>query len=226
MRSMIKDKHLEIDRIKGFLRRDEGIHLYELAREGGKIGPCLEIGSYCGKSTAYLGLGCREAQTLLYTIDHHRGSEEQQPGETYFDTDLYDAKTGKIDTLPFLRKTVSDLSLEDTVVIIVAPSTLAARFWRTPLGMVFIDGSHSFASVYGDYAAWSPHLLPGGYLVFHDIYEDPAAGGQAPFAVYQMALASGLFEETPRTGTLGVLKKAEEGKTPERAEFYRRRYPY
>ncbi|MCX7635976.1 MAG: class I SAM-dependent methyltransferase, partial [Syntrophales bacterium] len=143
-----------------------------------------------------------------------------------FDADLLDVRTGKIDTLPFLRRTITDLSLEDTVIIIVATSTQAARFWRIPLGMVFIDGSHTFASVYGDYVSWSPHLLPGGLLVFHDLYEDPSQGGQAPFAVYQMALASGLFEELPRTGSLGVLKKVPPGLTTTTAETYRRRYVY
>ncbi|MCK9230805.1 MAG: class I SAM-dependent methyltransferase [Syntrophales bacterium] len=194
--------------IKGFLDPDEAVRLYELARDASPLGPCLEIGSYCGKSAACLALGCREGRSVLFSIDHHRGSEEQQPGEEYFDPDLLDAETGRIDSFRLFRKTMDELGLQDTVVPIVSTSETVARAWRTPLALVFIDGGHSFDTVFSDYACWAHLVLPGGYLVFHDIFTDPAEGGQAPRQVYRLALASGLFRELPRLKTLGILQRA------------------
>ncbi len=196
-----------INSIKGFLDETEGRHLYERAREASRMGPCLEIGSYCGKSAAYLGAGCKEEGGVLFSIDHHRGSEEQQPGEEYFDPDLLDRETGRIDTYPFFRKALSMLSLEDTVIPVISISSLVAACWRTPLSLVFIDGSHTFESALADYKIWSPHLMPGGLLLIHDIFPDPSKGGQAPYEVYKIACASGLFTEEPMVRTLGVLRR-------------------
>jgi predicted O-methyltransferase YrrM len=201
---------LKTNDIKGFLDKEEARRLYELAREAGLMGPCLEIGSYCGKSGAYLGMGCRESKGILFSIDHHRGSEEQQPGQAYFDPELLDRETGLIDTFRLFRKTLHDLSLEDTVIPIVSASATVARLWRTPLSMVFIDGSHTFESAHADYTLWTPHLMPGGFLLIHDIFPDPAKGGQAPYEVYKIARASGLFAEEPMVKTLAILKKKEQ----------------
>lgn len=202
--------------IKGFLDEEEGMRLYELAREAGRRGPVLEIGGYCGKSTLYLGLGCRESGAILFSIDHHRGSEEQQPGEEYFDADLFDEKEGKIDTFRLFRRTIEAASLEDTVVPIVAPSQVAARAWATPLSLLFIDGGHTYHAAFSDYSSWGSHVAPGGYLVIHDIFTDPSKGGQAPRFIYTQALASGLFHERPMIKTLGVLKRLEAGEVPAR----------
>lgn len=193
--------------IKGYLADDEGLRLYELAREASLIGPCLEIGSYCGKSAAVLGLGCKENRGVLFSIDHHNGSEEQQPGQMYFDPELLDARTGKIDTFPFFRETLRKLGLEDTVIPIVSGSTTVARLWQTPLSLVFVDGSHTFEAAYADYRVWTPHLMPGGVLLIHDIFPDPAKGGQAPYEVYKRALGSGLFVEEPMVNTLAILRR-------------------
>lgn len=200
------DIHL-IDQIKGFLDPEEGRCLYDVAREASKRGPCLEIGSYCGKSTVYIGTACRENSGILFSIDHHRGSEEQQPGEAYFDPELFDRNTDRVNTFEFFRKTIEMAGLDDTVVAMVCRSAVAARMWNTPLSLVFIDGGHSYDAALGDYQAWMPHLKPGGYLLIHDIFEDPAKGGQAPYKVYSLALASGQFKELNRVKTLGVLKK-------------------
>lgn len=186
----------------------EALRLYELAREASRFGPCLEIGSYCGRSAAYLGLGCLENSGVLYSIDHHRGSEEQQPGQEYFDPDLVDPQTGLIDTFPFFLKTIAAFGLDNTVIPIVAKSAVVARNWSTPLSLVFIDGGHTFEAAFADYCDWVFHIMPGGFLVIHDIFSDPAEGGQAPFCIYRMALASGLFTELPLVKTLGVLKRA------------------
>jgi MMP 1-O-methyltransferase len=209
---MIPDQSLELPHdiiadVKGFLDPEEGLRLYHVAREAAPRGPCLEIGSYCGKSMLYLGTACRQSGSVLFSIDHHRGSEEQQPGEEYFDADLFDPACGKIDTFPHFRRTVELANLEETVIPMVCPSRLAARSWATPLSLVFIDGGHAFDTAFNDYVGWASHIIPGGYLLIHDIFEDPAQGGQAPFKVYQYALASGLFIEHPRCKTLGVLQK-------------------
>ncbi|HOK06761.1 MAG TPA: class I SAM-dependent methyltransferase [Syntrophales bacterium] len=214
----------EIQAVKGFLDEEEGRRLHDLALAAAELGPCLEIGGYCGKSTAYIGLACRRRGQVLFSVDHHRGSEEQQPGQAYCDPDLVDAADGRVDTLPFFRRTLARFSLEETVVAVVAPSALAARHWRTPLGLVFIDGSHAFPSVFADYASWSPHLLPGGFLAIHDVFPDPAAGGQAPWAVYEMALASGLFVELPMVKSLGILQRTAAGEVTPRALAWRERY--
>jgi MMP 1-O-methyltransferase len=207
---------------KGFMDEDEALRLYELASEAGKLGPCLEIGSYCGRSAAYLGLGCSQTGTILYSIDHHRGSEEQQPGQAYFDPDLIDHKSGMIDTFRFFRKTITDLNLEDTVVPIVSRSRTVARTWNTPLSLVFIDGGHTFEAAFEDYRCWSPHIMPGGFLVIHDIFHDPALGGQAPRCIYEMAVSSGLFAELPMTKTLGVLKRGTAGITDTACAIWQR----
>jgi predicted O-methyltransferase YrrM len=193
--------------VKGFLDAEEGRRLHALALAASRRGPCLEIGSYCGKSTVYIGSACRAGGGILFSIDHHAGSEEQQPGEHYFDPALYDAVSGRVDTFPAFRKTLARAGLEETVVPIVCRSATAARAWSTPLALVFIDGGHAFETVYADYCAWAGHVMPGGYLLVHDIFERPEDGGQGPFRVYQMALASGLFEAHAMTGSLGVLER-------------------
>jgi hypothetical protein len=155
----------------------------------------------------YLGSACRENGAVLFSIDHHRGSEEQQAGEEYFDPALFDFKTFSMDTFPLFRQTLALAGLEETVVPIVSRSEIVARSWATPLSLVFIDGGHAFETARTDYDCWAGHIVPGGYLLIHDIFENPEEGGQAPWEVYKLAVASGCFEELPRIKTLGVLKR-------------------
>ena len=196
-----------VNQTKGFLDPEEGRRLYELALEASPKGPCLEIGSYCGKSSLYLGAGCRQNNGILFSVDHHRGSEEQQPGEGYFDPETWDPRIGRIDTLPLFRTTLARAGLEQTVVPLACASPVAARMWATPLCLVFIDGGHSHEAAFADYNAWATHVTAGGFLVIHDIFKNPEQGGQAPHNIYQLALASGLFEALPMTKTLGVLRR-------------------
>ena len=198
---------IDIDTIKGFLDPAEGVRLNALAAEVGHLGPCLEIGSYCGKSTVYLGEACRRVGSLLYALDHHRGSEEHQLGEEYHDPELYDAPHDQMDSFGAFRQTVDRAGLGDVVVPLVALSGVVARGWSTPLAMVFIDGGHSREAALTDYRSWASHVVPGGILAIHDIFDDPDEGGQAPYEIYQLALASGLFEARETTRTLGVLER-------------------
>ncbi len=196
-----------IDQVKGFLDPREGRRLYELALEASRMGPCLEIGGYCGKSTVWLGTACRRNGMTLYSVDHHRGSVEQQPGEPYFDPELFEPGSFRIDTFPWFRATVETAGLEDTVVPVVCASRLAARHWKTPLALIFIDGSHDFESVEEDFRLWSRHLVTGGYLLLHDVFKDPAKGGQGPYLVYRNAVSLGIYHVLPMTGCLGVLRR-------------------
>jgi len=193
--------------VKGFLSEDEGLLLYRVALEAAYLGPCLEIGSYCGKSTVCIGTACRESGQVLFAIDHHRGSEEQQPGEEYFDPALFDPLSGRIDTFRLFCDTLSRAGLQDTVAPIVCRSELAARAWATPLSFLFIDGGHAYDTVLTDYRSWTPHVLPSGFLVFHDVFPDPSKGGQAPYQVYRQALDSGCFKEHSLIQSLAVLKR-------------------
>jgi predicted O-methyltransferase YrrM len=198
---------LDIKQIKGFLSDDEGEALFAQALSVAAVGPVLEIGSYCGKSTVYLGLACQRSDNTLYAIDHHVGSEEHQLGEMFHDPELYDPRAQKMDSFRTFRDTLRRARLEDTVVPIVAPSSLTARHWQTPLGMVFIDGGHSLEAALTDYRCWMPHLRRGGVLAIHDLFADAHEGGQAPYAVYRMALASGLFENLGQVNSLGLLRR-------------------
>ena len=198
---------IELEQLKGFLAEDEAEALFLAAREASRLGPVLEIGSYCGKSTICLGLACRENSSTVFALDHHRGSEEHQPGEFFHDPDLFDTQTSQVDTFREFRHSISAAGLDDTVVPVVASSELAARHWTTPLGMVFIDGGHSLDAALVDYRCWAGHILSGGILAIHDVYPDAAKGGQAPYAIYRMALASGLFEEMARTNSLALLRR-------------------
>lgn len=200
-----------ISSVKGFLDEQEGMCLYETALVASRMGPCLEIGSYCGKSTIYLATACKKNNSILFSIDHHRGSAEQQPGEEYFDPELFDPQTGRVDTLREFRKTIERAGIEDTVVPMVCPSEVAARKWVTPVSLVFIDGGHSFEAAYTDYKAWARHIIAGGYLLIHDIFSDPNQGGQAPFQIYNLAIASGMFQEVCMIKTLGVMQRPNFG---------------
>jgi predicted O-methyltransferase YrrM len=192
---------------KGFLDDGEGLRLHALAKEHAALGPVLEIGSYCGKSSVYLGAGVKEAGGTLICVDHHRGSEEHQRGEEYHDPALYDPDAQRMDTLHELRRTLRRAGLEDNALLIVASSQRAAAVWRMPLGMVFIDGGHSHAQAHADYDGWAEHVAPGGILAIHDLFPNPAEGGQAPIEIYRKALASGRFDALPTTKTLGVLRR-------------------
>jgi len=204
---MIADLPTDIDQIKGFLAEDEAQALYDHAREASTLGPVLEIGSYCGKSTIYLGLACRQTDSTVFALDHHRGSEEHQQGEFFHDPDLYDSGEGLMDTFREFRRNIRSAGLDELVVPVVAGSEEAAKQWQTPLGMVFIDGGHSLDAALTDYRCWMPHLKRGGILAIHDLFDDAHAGGQAPYAVYRMAKASGLFEDLGQVSTLGFLSR-------------------
>ncbi|MFC4061375.1 class I SAM-dependent methyltransferase [Planomonospora corallina] len=198
-------------RAKGFMPPAEGLALFETALEYGSRGPICEIGTYCGKSAIYLGAAARQCGSVVVTVDHHRGSEEIQPGWAHHDPTLVDPRFGKMDSLPTFRETIAAAGLEEEVIAVVGRSERVAALWNTPLAMLFIDGGHSEEPVTADYEGWAPHVMRGGALVFHDVYPDPADGGQAPYRVYQRVLASGAFKEVRHEGSLRVLERIAPG---------------
>jgi MMP 1-O-methyltransferase len=190
---------------KGFMPEDEGLALHAAGLDGGRVGPLLEIGSYCGKSAVYLGAAALAVDTVVFTIDHHHGSEENQAGWDHHDTEVVDSRTGRMDTLPF-RRTIEDAGLEGAVVAIVGDSPTVGRFWQTPVGLLFIDGGHAEDVAMADYDGWARFVAPDGVLAIHDVFEDPADGGQAPFRVWQRAVADG-FTPISTTGSLRTLRR-------------------
>ncbi|MGW1072610.1 class I SAM-dependent methyltransferase [Streptomyces sp. NPDC002537] len=198
---------------KGFMPLDEGLALYAAAEQAtaSRKLPLLEVGTYCGRSTILLAAAAREAGTTAVTVDHHRGSEEQQPGWEYHDPSVVDPEVGRMDTLPTFRRTLHRAGLEDHVIAVVGRSPRVAAVWGTPLGLVFIDGGHTDEHATADYEGWAPHVAEGGLLVIHDVFADPADGGQAPYRVYRRALESGAFTEVSVTRSLHVLRRTGPG---------------
>jgi predicted O-methyltransferase YrrM len=205
---------------KGFMPIDEGIALHAAAVEAVRRSPglpLLEVGTYCGRSTILLAHAAREAGgagTVAVTVDHHRGSEEQQPGWRYHDPELVDRDhraEGRMDTLPTFRRTLYAAGLEEHVVAVVGRSPQVAALWSKPLALVFIDGGHTDEHATNDYEGWAPHVAPDGLLVIHDVFPDPADGGQAPYRIYRRSLESGDFTQMSRTGSLRVLRRAGAG---------------
>ena len=197
--------------VKGFMPVDEGL---ALNRHGNSLdieGPLLEIGSYCGKSAIYLGFAAKETRRLLFSIDHHRGSEENQPGWEWHDPEIVDSETGLIDTLPEFRRNIKRAGLEDNIVAVVGDSPAIAKDWSTPLALLFIDGGHGSEPAHADYESWVPKLLIGGKLLIHDVFENPEEGGRPPYEIFQRALASKSFEEIDAVGSLRVLKRINSG---------------
>jgi predicted O-methyltransferase YrrM len=195
------------EQVRGFLPADEGRALYDAALRYLNGGVGVEIGTYCGKSTVLLGAAAQQKGSVLYTIDHHHGSEEHQPGWEYHDASLVDEVTGLFDTLPTFRRTLDAAGLHDHVVAVVGKSPIVARTWRSPLQFLFIDGGHTEAAAAQDFDGWARWVTVDGGLVIHDVFPDPRDGGQAPYQIYCRAIDSGQFREVSATGSLRVLER-------------------
>ncbi|TPG29764.1 class I SAM-dependent methyltransferase [Mycolicibacterium hodleri] len=195
------------EQVIGFMPADEGRALYDAAITYLRDGVGVEIGTYCGKSTVMLGAAAQQTGGVLYTIDHHHGSEEHQPGWEYHDTSMVDDVTGLFDTLPTLRHTLDAAGLDDNVVAVVGSSSLVARSWRSPLQLLFIDGGHTDAAAQQDFDGWARWVAPGGAFVIHDVFPDPNDGGQAPYRMYRRALDTGAFREVSAMGSMRILER-------------------
>ena len=197
---------------KGFMPEDEGELLHRWAHERLPHGPALEVGTYCGKSAIWLGAAAREEGGTVFTVDHHRGSEENQAGWEHHDDSLVDADLGLMDTLPTFRRTIAAAGLEEQVVAVVGRSEAVSRWWRTPLSLLFIDGGHGVEPARADFRGWPQWVMSGGVLVVHDVFPDPADGGRPPYEdIYLPALASGAFTEVDVVGSMRVLRRTAGG---------------
>ena len=195
------------EQVTGFMPADEGRALFDAAVQYLDEGIGVEIGTYCGKSTVLLGAAARQTGGVLYTIDHHHGSEEHQAGWDYHDASMVDPVTGLFDTLPTARHTLDAAGLDDHVVAIVGRSPVVARGWRTPLRLLFIDGGHTEEAAQRDFDGWARWVEVGGALIIHDVFPNPDEGGQAPFHIYRRALDTGGFREVSATGSMRVLER-------------------
>ena len=191
----------------GFMPADEGKALFDAAVRFLAGGVAVEIGTYCGRSTVLLGAAAAQSDSVLYTVDHHHGSEEHQPGWEFHDTTMVDPVSGRFDTLPTFRRTLDAAGLDDTIVAVVGKSTVVARGWRTPLQLLFIDGGHSEEVAQTDFDGWAKWVSVGGALVIHDVFPDPRDGGRPPYHIYCRAVDSGDFTEVSATGSLRVLER-------------------
>lgn len=198
---------------KGFMPDDEGLALYRAARRAAAagLGPLLEVGAYCGKSSLWLGAAAREGATVLFSVDHHRGSEENQAGWEHHDPTLVDPTTGRMDTLASWRRSIEAAGLEHCVVGVVGDSATVAAHWGTQLAMVLIDGGHGQGPAWADYRGWAPQVACGGLLAIHDVFADPAEGGRPPYELWRAALSSGAFVEEAACGSLRVLRRVGDG---------------
>ncbi len=204
------DRRAKAVAARGFMPTDEGDALFAAgcaAAHSVPGAPLVEIGTYCGKSSIWLGSAAEATGTVLFTVDHHRGSEENQPGWEHHDPDLVDPAVGRMDTLGVFRHTIADAGLEASVVAIVGASAVVASHWSTPAALVFIDGGHGSEPAHTDYEMWTPKIAPGGLLCIHDVFENPADGGRPPFEIYQRALGSGRFTDERTVGSLRTLRR-------------------
>ena len=199
---------------RGFMPDDEGEALFAAAERAGRAtiagaapATLVEIGAWCGKSTVYLGAAAESTGATLLSIDHHRGSEENQPGWEHHEADLVDPETGRIDTLPHWRRTIAGAGLESCVVGVVGDSPTLAALWQQPLAFCFIDGGHGEEPAWADYRGWAPHVALGGWLAIHDVFPDPADGGRPPYELYCAALESGEFTDDGACGSLRVVRR-------------------
>ena len=196
--------------VPGFMPRDEGLALYEHALALGHSSPggtWLEIGAWCGKSAVYLGAAGEATRSVLYSLDHHHGSEENQAGWEHFDATYVDPSDGRLNTLPTWQRTIAAAQLETTVIGLVGPSTVVAEHFAQPLDLLFIDGGHGADVAWADYYAWAPKVHADGLLMIHDVFADPAHGGRPPYEIYLAALEQGDFVSEAGTGSLQVLRR-------------------
>lgn len=203
------DQLLANHKVKGFLPAHEAAALFSMAKTQALLGPILEIGSYCGRSAVYLGAAAKPVSQVVFSVDHHIGSEEHQEGEGYFDVGHWDEQLKRVDTLPSLRRTLYECGMDDVVVPIVTRSEKLAAHWTMPLALIFVDGGHSEQQATADCLLWAKHLMPSGIMAIHDIFEKPEDGGQAPYNAMQAVMAEYGLALIKRVDSLVFLAKTD-----------------
>jgi predicted O-methyltransferase YrrM len=186
--------------VEGFLDPLEGYALYRCAAEGPGIGAVVELGSYCGRSTAFLAAGSKAAcREKVVAVDHFLGSPEHQPGKHFASPVL--AREGT--TFQCFRANLERVHLLDHVEAINAPSAEAVLRWTAPIRLLFIDAEHSYESVRHDFDGWTPFVVPGGLVLLHDVGDEPGVT-----RVFQEVIAEGKsFKLIVGVVSLRVLQK-------------------
>ncbi len=139
MSYLLPDQHRRsAEAARGFMPAAEGEALFATAAAYAHVGPIAEVGTYCGKSTIYLAAAAEQTGQVVLTVDHHRGSEENQPGWEYHDAELVDPARGLLDTLPWFRSTLAASGLEEHVIAIVGRSATVAKLWHEPPYRVYL----------------------------------------------------------------------------------------
>jgi predicted O-methyltransferase YrrM len=200
---------LAAEAAKGFMPTNEGRALTSFAMDQGARTPrgtWLEVGAWCGKSAIYLGTAAEATESVLFSLDHHHGSEENQAGWEHFDPTLVDPHDGRLNTLPQWQRTIADADLESTVIGLVGPSVVVATHFHQPLDLLFIDGGHGHDVAWADYHHWTPKVVDGGLLLIHDVFESSDDGGRPPYEIYCAALESGRFVDLGAEGSLRALR--------------------
>jgi predicted O-methyltransferase YrrM len=189
-----------LDPIEGFLHTLEGYALLLIAEHGPGTGVVVEIGSYLGRSTCFLALGAkRGTRPPVVAVDHFGGSPEHQPGASHESAVLKADRTTYNQFLHNLKRT----GLEKHVRPIRAPSVEAARGWREPIRLLFIDGDHSYEASRTDFAAWSPRVEANGLVAFHDVGVWP---GISRF--YAELIGEGRWRERAKVRSLRIVRRA------------------
>ena len=196
-----------LDKVKGFLEDTEAKKLSDLIHLTASLGPALEIGTYCGKSALIFSEACNKNGSYIFTLDHHIGSEEHQVGEEYHDTELFDSRLNKFNSLPEFIKNLENSLFSESVIPIVGDSVEVSKDWEIPLGLLFIDGGHSMDAAKNDFNSWSKHIVSGGILAIHDVFPDPKDGGRPPYEIFCLAKISEKFIEIEMVNSLAILKK-------------------
>jgi predicted O-methyltransferase YrrM len=145
---------------------DSAAVLYGLVRSM-KPEVCVEIGSARGKSACYIGMALKEnGRGKLYAIDPH------EP------TDWNDNES--VNSIEIFMKNISELGLSKQVTLVRSYSEDAARDWKRPIDLIFIDGDHSYEGVRRDWELFVPYVKAFGVVVFHDtIWDLPPYRDQA-----------------------------------------------
>jgi hypothetical protein len=210
MPHVLPDQHRRAaEAARGFMPPAEGEALFATAAAYSSVGPILEVGTYCGKSTIYLAAAAEQTGQVVLTVDHHRGSEENQPGWEYHDAELVDRQSGSWTPCrgsgPRSPRPVSSSMIASGQV-----GSRGEALARAARHVVHRRG-HTDAAATGDYEGWAPRISRGGALAIHDVFPNPADGGQPPYRVYLRALASGAFKEVAVYGSLRVLERTGDG---------------
>ncbi|MCG3131014.1 MAG: hypothetical protein FLDDKLPJ_01789 [Phycisphaerae bacterium] len=154
----------------GMMPPEQLLAIYRLAYAWPGAGDVVELGSWTGLTTCYLGTACEaRGRGHVYAVDTFAGTKE---GGSSYDAIARHGGT----TWPAFRRRVREAGLEERTTALIGDTVEQAKAYPGgPIRMLLIDADHSFEGVRRDFEAWRPRVAPGGLIVFHD-YAMPEAG--------------------------------------------------